>query len=272
MKKQKTLISLVPDLRFCSDASSRRTRFIAALFRVPALVVIPQSTYAINFVSTAGAAFKRVLQVAVALCTSIVMLPSAAQDAQPELSPREDQQLIEPQISRRDVKVPKIDTEDFELGIYTGWFSIEDFGSDPVYGLSAAYHVTEDIFFEIMGGLSSAQDTNFRRIGLPVFPSEEQNLYFANFSVGANLLPGEFFFGTRKSISAQFYVIGGTGTTRFAGEDHFTFNYGAGFRLLPTDWFAVRMEFRDHVFDSDILGTSKTTHNADVHIGVTVFY
>ena len=56
--------------------------------------------------------------------------------------------VIEPVVERRNVKVNRIDAENIEVGPYYGSLSIEDFGTNPVYGARAAFHVTEDIFFE----------------------------------------------------------------------------------------------------------------------------
>src|SRR5882724_1978983 len=52
--------------------------------------------------------------------------------------------VIEPEVERRKIKVPKIDSQNVELGGFVGALSIEDFGTNPVYGVTAAYHVTED--------------------------------------------------------------------------------------------------------------------------------
>ncbi len=58
------------------------------------------------------------------------------------------EQVVDPEVERREVKEPEIDTEDFEIGAFAGVLSIEDFGSDLVYGLRLAYHVTEGFFVE----------------------------------------------------------------------------------------------------------------------------
>ena len=62
--------------------------------------------------------------------------------------PQGEPSVIEPQVNRREVKTPKIKAKDFELGAYFGALSIEDFGTNPIYGVRAAYHVSEDIFLE----------------------------------------------------------------------------------------------------------------------------
>ena len=67
-------------------------------------------------------------------------------------------------------------------------------------------------------------------------------------------------------------MVAGVGSTDFAGDDRFTVNFGAGFKLFPTDWFAVHLDVRDHVFDIDLLGQEKTSHNIESHIGFTFFF
>ena len=61
---------------------------------------------------------------------------------------KDQQQVIQPEVERRTIDIDKIDTEDFEIGAYAGLLSVEDFGSNMVIGARAAYHVTEDVFFE----------------------------------------------------------------------------------------------------------------------------
>jgi hypothetical protein len=56
--------------------------------------------------------------------------------------------VISPEVERREVKKPKIDTENFQVGGFAGLISVEDFGSNFIYGARAAYHVTESLFIE----------------------------------------------------------------------------------------------------------------------------
>ena len=69
--------------------------------------------------------------------------------------------MIEPEVERREIKAPKIDSEDFEIGAYVGFMSIEDFGSNAVYGARLAYHITEGLFAEATYGMSDAGKTSY---------------------------------------------------------------------------------------------------------------
>lgn len=184
------------------------------------------------------------------------------------------QQVIQPQQPRRDIKIPRIDTEDFEIGIYGGVMSVEDFGTNSVYGLRAAYHITEDFFIEGAYGMTDTGLTSYERLsgGARLLTDSERQLRYYNISLGYNLLPGESFIGRNHAFNSSLYAIGGIGTTDFAGDKHFTINFGAGYRLLTTDWLALHADVRDHVFDIDIVGTDKTTHNIEIDAGFTIFF
>ena len=65
--------------------------------------------------------------------------------ADKEKAARSDQVIV-PELQRRTVEKPDIDSQDVEVGLYYGVLSIEDFGSNPVWGGTLAYHITEDFF------------------------------------------------------------------------------------------------------------------------------
>ena len=46
--------------------------------------------------------------------------------------------VVDPDLERKDIDIDAFDSEDFELGVYYGILSIEDFGSDTVAGVRAA--------------------------------------------------------------------------------------------------------------------------------------
>jgi outer membrane beta-barrel protein len=73
-------------------------------------------------------------------------------------------------------------------------------------------------------------------------------------------------------LTSAFYLIGGIGGTDFAGDQKFTVNFGAGYRVLPSDWLAVHITVQDRVFQSDLLGTTKLTNNIEMRVGTTVFF
>jgi outer membrane beta-barrel protein len=80
------------------------------------------------------------------------------------------------------------------------------------------------------------------------------------------------FIGRNLAMGSSLYLLGGVGSTKFAGDQHFTVNFGAGFRVLPTDWLAIHIGVQDLVFKSDLLGVDRLKNNLTAHIGATVFF
>jgi outer membrane beta-barrel protein len=186
----------------------------------------------------------------------------------------EAEPVIKPNIERRTITEADIDSEDFEVGAYVGVLSIEDFGSNVVYGVRADYHITEDFFAEAALGTSEAGDTSYETLsgGAQLLTDSQRDFTYYNISVGYNILPGESFVGSKYAFNSALYLIGGVGNTEFADDSHFTVNVGAGYRFLFNDWISVRLEFRDYIFDSDLLGTDKTTHNLEGTAGLSFFF
>ena len=71
----------------------------------------------------------------------------SAEQAEASAATQAPPRVIEPEVERRTIKRTRIDTENFELGPWYGVLSVEDFGTNPAYGIKAAYHITEDFFF-----------------------------------------------------------------------------------------------------------------------------
>jgi outer membrane beta-barrel protein len=184
------------------------------------------------------------------------------------------EQVIQPQLERRDVKVPHINADDIEVGFYSGILSMENFSAESVNGVRLAYHVTEDFFIEGAYARSTISDEFFRSRAFPItgFDKQDEDLTYYNLSLGFNVLPGEIFLGRRWAMASAFYIIGGIGTTTFANENFATFNFGGGYRILLTDWLAMHIDMRDYVFDSDLLGQNKRTNNFEATVGLTVFF
>ncbi len=175
---------------------------------------------------------------------------------------------------RRQVEVDQLDTEDFEIGVYGGILSVQDFGSDAVTGVRLAYHITEDFFVEGAYAQSTLGQTSFERLsgGAQILTDAERDFSYYNVSLGWNIFPGESFVGGRFAFKGGLYLIGGVGSTEFGGDNRFTINAGLGYRLIATDWLALHVTVRDHFFESDLLGENDTYHNLELTGGLTIFF
>jgi len=207
-------------------------------------------------------------------CAATKNLFGGGQEEAPPPSAEAPGQVIDPQVERREVKEPAIDREDFEVGGFVGIMGIEDFGSNVSYGLRLAYHITEGFFVEATVGQSEGGLTSFEVLSgdLRLLTDDERVMTYYNLNLGYNILPGEVFIGEGRAYNTNLYLIAGLGSTRFAGDDRFTVNVGVGYRFLLTDSVALHLDFRDHLFDIDLLGEEKTAHNLEGHLGITVFF
>ena len=122
-----------------------------------------------------------------------------------------------------------------------GFMSIEDFGTNSTYAAQLTYHVTEDFFFRGDLGQSTAGQTSFETLGgnIELLTGDERRFTYYSLSLGYNFLPGEVFLGRKLAMNSGFYLLGGIGSVKFAGDNRLTINLGAGYRVLPTDWLAI---------------------------------
>jgi outer membrane beta-barrel protein len=206
-------------------------------------------------------------------CAAAVLMPQFAH-ADDKVEALELEPLVVREPERREIKVDEIDSENFEIGGFGGVMSIEDFGSDVVYGVRAAYHVTEDFFIEGSYGMTRLGETSFERLSgdVQILTDDERDFSFYDVSFGYNVFPGEAFIGRRWAFRGGLYLIAGAGSSDFAGDQEFTVNVGFGYRLAATDWLALRIDVRDHMFETDLLGSEELTHNFELSGGLTVFF
>jgi hypothetical protein len=116
------------------------------------------------------------------------MLCAAQSSSQQQPS---NEQVIQPQVDRREIKLPKYPSKDFALGVFGGTYSTQNFGASAVGGVRLGYHITEDVFVDAVYAQTKVSDENYRQIlsgGL--FAQPEEKLKYYNLSVGYNILPG----------------------------------------------------------------------------------
>ena len=124
---------------------------------------------------------------------AVLLRPARAADAPPPPpGPTANEQVIDPQVDRRDVRIPHIPSRNFEAGLFTGTYDTQNFGASLVAGARLGYHITEDVFVEAVYGQTRVSDQDFRNI-LPggIFPTPHQTLRYYDLTAGYNVLPGE---------------------------------------------------------------------------------
>ncbi len=200
-------------------------------------------------------------------------VPALAADQSVVAQKPANEQVVVPEVDRRDIKMPRFPSNDFEVGAFVGTYATQNFGSSVVGGLRLGYHITEDIFVEAAFAQTKVTDEAFRQV-LPggVFAQPKEKLSYYNLSAGYNLLPGEIFIGSKRAKASAIYLIGGVGSTHFNDQRRQTINVGLGARLFLTDKAALQVDMRDHIFSLDILGKRQSTQNLEMTAGFTYFF
>ncbi len=206
--------------------------------------------------------------------------PALAQTTAPAPAPTSatqqpaNEQVIVPEVQRRDVRIPRFPSKDFEVGALVGTYATQSFGASAVTGVRLGYHLSEDFFVEGVYALTKVSDKTFEEIfpGAGPLADTDKKLSYYNVSAGYNLFPGEIFLGSKYAKSSSIYVIGGVGSTKFANQRKQTFNVGFGFRVLFTDRWAVRVDVRDHIFSYDLLGVRQNTQNLELTTGFAYYF
>ena len=211
------------------------------------------------------------------LITLTLLLTSAAfSHAQPTRSEVDNpilEKIITPDLERRTITEDQLDNEDWEIGLYTGVFSIEDFGSNSVSGIRFAYHMTEDFVIELNYGLTEAKESSIEVLGggIQLLTSDQREYSYYNISIAYNIFQGEVFFGENTAYNSTFYILLGGGNTTFNENDYFTYTIGGGLRFYLTDYLALHATVKDHIFNNDII-EDKTTNNLEATLGLSFYF
>jgi outer membrane beta-barrel protein len=200
--------------------------------------------------------------------------PSLAEDKKTPAVNGELDKIITPDIKRRHIKEADLDSEDFEVGLYYGLLSLEDFGSNPVAGVKFAYHITEDFFVQANYATSEAQKTSYELLsgGVELLTKDQRSVSYYNIGFGYNLLPGQVYISEKWHFNTGIYFLAGAGNTQFAEKDYFTYNLGAGFKFYATDWLLLDLSMRNYSFTHELFGVSKKTNNLESRFGISLFF
>lgn len=180
--------------------------------------------------------------------------------------------IIEPKKQQRDIHEAAIDTELFEVGIFTGYIAVEDFNSNFVSGLSAAYHFKERMMLLAHYGSSKIDRASFETNTQSNFLSDSDRKFtYLDLQFAYNVFPGKSFFGNTSNFDSGIYLLAGAGRTKFAGDTATGFVFGSSYRMVITDYMTVNFDFKDHLFDRDFT-EKKQTHNIEFTAGANVLF
>jgi outer membrane beta-barrel protein len=208
--------------------------------------------------------------------TLIIATPlQAAEKDSADKTEAELKPVIQPEVTRQEFDEARIDAQDFEIGVFLGLYSTEDFGTNPVYGARLVYHITDRLFVEGAIGQSQTERTGWEDLlnpgGAGILSDSGRTLTYYSADIGFNILPGEAFMTQNVTYNTALYVVAGVGSTNFDDSDRFTLNFGLGYNLLLTDYLGIHIDFRDYIFNME-LPQDKTTQNLELSASLNYFF
>ncbi len=181
---------------------------------------------------------------------------------------------IKIEIEQRQVIEDVLDDENFEIGLQTGLLSIEDFESNLWLSAHVAYHISESFYAKALYARSKGGNTSFEQLANvpPLLTDAERDFTYYGLNIGYNLMPGEVFLARDFAFNSVFSIELGAGTTQFTGDDLFTLNTSANYRIFLTDWITWDIGMSDYIFETKITGKAKVTHNLAFTTGFAFYF
>ncbi len=181
--------------------------------------------------------------------------------------------IIKPSKKMTKAKSAAIDTESFELGIYLGSISIEDFGTNQLSGISFVYHINPKFIASVSYATSDISKATFEDvIGSDFLSKDDRKFDITQIQAGYRLFHGRSFLNARHKYNSQLYLTAGIEDIQFAGESHTGLVIGSTYKVVATDWLTLDLNLKDHLFERDFLSDKKLTNNLEFSIGLNALF
>ncbi|WP_096084786.1 outer membrane beta-barrel domain-containing protein [Agaribacterium haliotis] len=165
-------------------------------------------------------------------------------------------------------KRPDLDNELFEFGIDAGLLAIQDFNTEIGLGFNATFHGSEDFFIQFNYLAAEASYSAFENSQGAYFEGGDRDFIHYDLLLGYNLLAGELYVSEANSTLSNLYIVGGVGNISFGGEESFSATAGIGYKLGLSRRLNLRLDFRDHIYQSNLIAEDSTSHNMQFTLGV----
>ncbi|VUD68842.1 hypothetical protein TDB9533_04201 [Thalassocella blandensis] len=200
----------------------------------------------------------------ISLISAALMLVSSASFAQ-----NRPIKIIEPQAPTEAAKSAAIDTEHFEIGINLGLLTVEDFNTNPMYGVWGNYYINEKFFAYVGYGTSDTEKSNAE--GVFDF-NPDKTFDFASVGVGYRVLNGRSFWGKNRKYNTGLFAVAGVEQVDFAEDSGTGFMIGLSHKTVLTDYLALNIDLKDHIVSRTFVGEDKMTQNIEFTVGLSTFF
>ena len=182
--------------------------------------------------------------------------------------------VITPKKEITKVDSAQIDDEHFEIGVFVGSMSIEDFSTVVLVGASASYHINSRFMASLRYGQTSQARAYFERLNEDTnfVPEDEKDIRYIALEGSIKLLESRSFLGKRHKYNSRLYLDVGIESIDFIGESDIGLGLGFNYKVVLTDWLTSNLIFKDHIVKRELLGESRLTHNLEASLGFNVLF
>lgn len=181
--------------------------------------------------------------------------------------------VVEPDKKTDAARAAIMDTERYEFGVYTGFLSVEDFNTNPVFGLNFVYHINPKWYAQFNYGSSTVDRSSYEdSFGENYIADSDRDFNYMNIVAAYQILHGRSYFRESGKYNSGFYLVGGIGNVDYAGDSNTSVVIGASYRIIRTDWLLIAFDYRSHILESSFLGVDKQTFNNELAVGLNFFF
>ncbi len=205
---------------------------------------------------------KRSISLALLCLTSTLAMPTLSEGIT----------IIDPNKQNKSASPAARDTEHFEVGAYTGMLSVENFNTNPSYGVSLKYYFNEKVYIEGNIGSSQTKQSNGEQ-GDTLNP--DRDFSYITASGAYQIFKGRAFWGKKRKYNAGLYVVGGLEQVDFAEDTETGVVIGLSYKALLTDSMSFNVDFRDHIVNQElerVNGPTSLSHNIELTAGLSFFF
>lgn len=168
--------------------------------------------------------------------------------------------------------VAAADGRQFELGLYTGILSVEDFGSEALTGIELSYHLGQDWLVQASYGRAKVDPAAFETSRRKFLRSDDRDFEYLALTSAYQLFAGRSFWNSDTRFNSGIHLLIGPERVSFAGDDNWGLNAGLSYRLVCADWLTANVDIREHFVERDFLGDNKNTLNTEFRLGINVLF
>jgi len=181
--------------------------------------------------------------------------------------------IIEPSKKVSKPTSATIEAGDFELGVYYGSLSVEDFATNPVQGISLNYHFTSKLSTQISYASSDVGRATFEDVvGGDFLSADDEEFNYIQVQAGYQVLHGRSFLGSKQRFNSYLYLYGGLESVQFARNDEIGFTFGSRYKLVVSENITLNIDLQDHFFEREFIADKKYTNNIEFSIGLNALF